>query len=119
MRENKRAIGSRYEQRAIAYLEENGYKIITSNYHCKKGEIDIIAEDGEYLVFCEVKYRTNEGSGNPLEAVNIKKQKTISKCALYYLMEQGIMDDVSCRFDVIGILRDDIFLIKNAFMFNG
>ncbi|MDD3141303.1 MAG: YraN family protein [Lachnospiraceae bacterium] len=119
MKENNRATGSRYEKKAMIYLEQQGYKIITSNYRCKKGEIDIIAKDGECLVFCEVKYRTDERKGNPLEAVEMKKQQTISNCALYYLMEQKIADNISCRFDVIGILGDEMFLIKDAFMFIG
>ena len=54
MRENNRAIGSKFEKEAGAYLKKHGYEILEYNYRCRAGEIDIIARDGEYLVFCEV-----------------------------------------------------------------
>lgn len=88
------------------------------NFRCRSGEIDIIARDGEYLVFCEVKFRTNSRKGGPLEAVTLAKQKKISKCAAYYMMKKG-MFDVPCRFDVIGISDREIQLIKNAFEYAG
>ena len=53
-KKNQRSVGARYEQVAGKYLEEQGYQILQYNYHCRQGEIDIIARDGEYLVFCEV-----------------------------------------------------------------
>ncbi|MEF9917459.1 MAG: YraN family protein [Lachnospiraceae bacterium] len=114
MKYNKRAIGNAYERLAGAYLEAQGYQIITYNYYCRQGEIDIIARDGEYLVFCEVKYRKSNINGSPLEAVNLKKQQIISKCAMIYLTTNGLIDS-SCRFDVVGILNGEIQLIKNAF----
>ena len=57
---NKREIGSGYEEMAAAYLIEQGYKIVVRNFSGRRGEIDIIARDGEYLVFVEVKYRRDE-----------------------------------------------------------
>ena len=86
MAENKRKIGEKYERRAGAYLEEKGYEILEYNFRCRSGEIDIIARDGEYLVFCEVKYRAGNGKGHPAEAVGFRKQSVISKCALYYMV---------------------------------
>lgn len=118
MEYNKRAIGNSYEQMAGAYLEKQGYQIITYNYYCRQGEIDIIAKDGEYIVFCEVKYRRTNKNGNPLEAVNRKKQQVISKCAMFYLTTHGLIDH-PCRFDVIGILDEKIQLVKNAFYYIG
>ena len=72
---NKRQIGTEKEKLAGAYLEQNGYEIIEYNFRCKQGEIDIVAKDGEYLVFCEVKYRSNIKKGTPFEAVDYKKQR--------------------------------------------
>lgn len=115
MKQNNREIGCRYEKAAAFYLEQSGYEILEYNYRCKIGEIDLIAKDGEYLVFCEVKYRRSEDKKNPLEAVNKKKQKTIVRCAQWYLTEHNLWD-VPCRFDVIGISRKEICLLKNAFM---
>lgn len=111
---NKREIGTRYEMLAGAYLESQGYHVREYNYRCKLGEIDLIAEDGEYLVFCEVKYRMGTGSGYAAEAVDHRKQKIISRCALHYLMVKHLAD-VPCRFDVVSIQGNDITLYKNAF----
>ncbi len=81
------------------------------------GEIDLIAKEGEYLCFVEVKYRSERETGTPEEAVNAKKQKRISRAALYYLMKQGLGDTTPCRFDVVGIRPDGIRVTKNAFSF--
>ena len=69
------------------------------------------------LVFCEVKYRKDEKNGHPLEAVDRRKQRTISRCALYYMTEHGF-EDLDCRFDVVGIFGEEITLIRNAFAFS-
>lgn len=78
MRKNHRQVGADYEQAAGYYLEQFGYIVLEYNYRCRAGEIDLIAKDGDCLVFCEVKYRADSGKGNPLEAVNIRKQRIIS-----------------------------------------
>lgn len=111
---NKRALGTAYEQIAGRYLESQGYQILEYNYRCRLGEIDLIALDGEYLVFCEVKYRAGAGSGDPLEAVDGRKQKIIWRVAQQYLLHRHV-GDVPCRFDVIGIQGEKITLMKNAF----
>lgn len=115
---NKRQIGAGYERKAGDYLEKQGYQILEYNYRCRKGEIDIIAREGEYLVFCEVKYRRSPESGDPSEAVDMRKQRRISGGAVCYLTEKGLAD-VPCRFDVISILKEEITLIRNAFDFIG
>lgn len=118
-KKNNRKTGTGYERKAGAYLESLGYKIVTYNYRCKMGEIDLIARDGEYLVFVEVKYRTTDISGYPAEAVDARKQKIIGKCAMHFLMKQGICD-IPCRFDVVAIVgaagQEAITLYKDAFM---
>lgn len=118
MKQNNRKVGSSYEHLAGEYLEQQGYCILEYNYRYRRGEIDIIAKDGEYLVFCEVKYRKDSSAGDPLEAVDFKKQQVISKCALYYMTTHHL-DHMSCRFDVVGILGSEITLIKNAFEYIG
>lgn len=112
--ENNRKTGFEYEKTACDYLEKQGYEILRRNYRCALGEIDIIAQNGECLVFCEVKYRKNDRMGNPLEAVDARKQQKIRSVALWYMKEQGIYD-VPIRFDVIGILGQEITIVKNAF----
>ena len=116
---NKRKIGTAYERLAGEYLKQQGYEIIEYNFRCRLGEIDIIARDGQYLVFLEVKYRTGNGTGNPLEAVNKAKQWTISKVALYYCVTHGYGEATPCRFDVAAILGDKIKVVKNAFDYQG
>lgn len=113
-RQNNRKVGTDYEQAVGYYLEQQGYLILEYNFHCHNGELDIIAKDGDYLVFCEVKYRQNGKKGSPLEAVGRKKQRTLYQCALYYLTVKQI-DGCPCRFDVIGIEGGRITHIKNAF----
>lgn len=111
---NKRSVGARYEREAGAYLEKLGCQIIEYNYRCKLGEIDLVAKDGVYLVFCEVKYRSGAKKGHPMEAVDYRKQRIISKCAMHYLMEHGLTE-VPCRFDVVGIAGSEIIHLKDAF----
>lgn len=117
-RENRRRTGAYYERKAGKYLEEKGYEILEYNFRCRIGEIDIIAKDGGYLVFCEVKYRSDAGSGHPAEAVDAKKQRVISKCALYYLALHGL-HDTECRFDVVSIEGEQITVYPNAFDYIG
>ena len=115
---NKRAVGTRYEKLAGRYLKEHGYRVLEYTYRCRMGEVDIIARDGEYLVFCEVKYRSGAGSGYAAEAVDYKKQRIISRCALHYMMMKHIAD-VPCRFDVVSVQEEEIVLYKNAFDYAG
>ena len=84
---NKRQTGTSYEIKAEEYLLQNGYKILERNFRNRSGEIDIIAKDGEYFCFIEVKYRTTNDFGNPFEAVDYRKQNQIRKVANYYCMK--------------------------------
>lgn len=116
---NKRAVGAAYEKKAGKYLEQQGYQVLEYNFRCRRGEIDIIAQEGAYLVFAEVKYRRDVGSGDPLEAVDLKKQRIISKTASYYCLTHGYGETTPCRFDVIAVLGEEIRLIRNAFDYCG
>lgn len=113
-RKNNRSVGTEGEEKARAFLETRGCKILKANYRCPGGEIDLIAKEGETILFVEVKYRTGEGSGQPEEAVDSRKQRTISRCALHYLARRGSVD-VPCRFDVISIAGEEIRWHRNAF----
>jgi putative endonuclease len=106
------------EELAAAYLEEAGYRILERNYRCPFGEIDIIAQEGDTLVFVEVKSRRSENFGLPQLAVGPEKQRRISKISLYYLQGHRL-DAPNVRFDVVAILlrsnNPSIELIKDAF----
>lgn len=114
---NKRQTGAAYEEKAARWMEGHGMKIIQRNYRCKRGEIDLIARDGNYLVFTEVKYRSASGNGHPAEAVDYRKQRRISGAAAYYCYAHHIPENQPCRFDVVSILGEEIEYLKNAFEF--
>ena len=94
--------GKAGEELAVAFLKNIGHRICKTNYQKASGEIDLITQEGDTLVFVEVKYRKNLDYGFPREAVNRTKQKRIAKTALWYIKEQQL-DDVNIRFDVIEI----------------
>lgn len=85
------------------------------NFRCRCGEIDLIAQDGEYLVFVEVKYRGSGSAGGSLAAVNKRKQYVITQVAKYYMMTRCKSAEQPCRFDVIGFEGERICWIPNAF----
>lgn len=112
---NKRVLGDAEEVIAIDYIKANGYTIIERNFRCKIGEIDIVAMDGNVLVFLEVKYRSSLKYGYPSQAVTAKKQNTIYKVAQFFLIKNNYSFDTPIRFDVVSIIGNDVELIKNAF----
>jgi putative endonuclease len=112
---NRRQIGTDYESCAAEYLKAQGYEIVERNFRCRTGEIDIIAREGEYLCFVEVKYRAGAGCGSPLEAVNYHKRQKILGVAKYYMMCHGLPTDTACRMDVVAIEGREITLLRNAF----
>ncbi len=112
---NNRKTGAEYEQKAAQYLETLGYQVIERNFCCRSGEIDLIAKDGEYLVFIEVKYRTDARMGEPLAAVDFRKQQKISRAASYYCLSHGIPQQQPCRFDAAAFIQGTWTVIQNAF----
>ena len=107
--------GKKGEAEAIAFLQKEGYKIIKTNFKTRLGEIDIIANDKENrIIFVEVKARDTAKFGMPREAVNLKKQHTIRKCAEFYLKINGLSGAYT-RMDIIEILDGKITHLKGAF----
>jgi len=95
-------IGKKGEEIACRFLKKNGYKIIARNFRKKIGEIDIIAEKGDTIIFVEVKTRKNTKFGLPQEYVNKSKIDKMVKTASMFLTENSMWDR-PVRFDVIGI----------------
>lgn len=116
---NKRKTGALYEQRAAAFLRGRGYRILEQNYRCRAGEIDLIARDGRYLVFVEVKYRHDGRLGEGVCAVDWRKQRRISRTALWYLAEHRLGAETPCRFDVVSVDGERVTLVQDAFSFAG
>lgn len=93
--------GGSAEEKAAEFLQRQGYAIVRRNYRTRLGEIDLIASDGDGLVFVEVRMRNGAGFGSALESITPNKKKRIIAAAKYYLMELG--REPFCRFDVIAI----------------
>ncbi len=113
--ENKRQVGTKYEQLAMEYLEKSGYKILEHNFYSNFGEADVIAFEGKTLCFVEVKYRKSNRYGTAAEAVTPYKIRRCIKTARIYLMKHKEFAGLNIRFDVVAIDGEHIELIKNAF----
>jgi putative endonuclease len=111
-------LGSLGERLASQKIKRLGYKCIEKNYRCSLGEIDLIAKDGDCLVFIEIKTRRGSTTGFAKEAVNQRKMRQISKAALTYMKANNCCD-TKARFDVIAVNitggREEIEVIKDAF----
>lgn len=114
----KKIYGNDGEGLAVSYLEQEGYQILARNFRCRQGEIDIIAHNGSYLCFIEVKRRKNTTSGHPLEAISPNKIRRICKTALYYLQSSHLPESTAMRFDVISIIGEEVSLLRDAFSFH-
>ncbi len=99
---------------AVEFLKDKGYRILQTNYKTKFGEIDIIAQDGNVIVFVEVKLRSTLAYGRPIEAVDARKQRKIRKVAEFYLMVKH-KSESDVRFDVIEVLDNEVNHEINAF----
>lgn len=95
-------LGDRGENVAAKYLRNLGYRILIRNWESKFGEVDIIARDGKTIVFVEVKTR-KDSDPEPEEQVNLEKQRTLTKCADYYLTRYSNIQP-AVRFDIISVV---------------
>ncbi|MFH1941200.1 MAG: YraN family protein [bacterium] len=99
-------VGKRGEDEAVRYLKSKDYGIVERNFRAERGEIDIIAKDGDTLVFVEVKTKAHEGFGEPEDWVDRRKQEQIGKVAMRYLQDKNLCG-VDCRFDVVSVILKD------------
>lgn len=111
---NNRKSGIDGENVAAEYLKKQGYVILERNFNTKVGEIDIIAQDKDTIVFVEVKARDNTTFGQPIESITKQKVSKIIRTAEWYLSAKRKYDS-PCRFDVVEILRGEVRHTKNAF----
>jgi putative endonuclease len=105
------------ENHAFHYLQMHGLQLIEKNYYCTLGEIDLIMQDREEIVFVEVRSRSKSVT-NPIESIDFYKQTKLIKTALHFLQKKKWLDKAS-RFDVIGINNNQLEWIKNAFYADG
>jgi putative endonuclease len=102
------------ERAAAEVLAREGYEIVARNYACKAGELDIVARDGDALVFVEVRSRSDDDHGHAVEMIDRRKQRRVVRVARYYLaVERPAFE--RCRFDVVAITAGEIVLLKDAF----
>ncbi len=96
-------LGARGERIAAAFLADAGLRVLDRNWRCREGELDLVARDGDALVFCEVKTRRGTGFGSPVEAVTPAKQRRLRTLARRWLAAHD-EHAPDLRFDVVGVL---------------
>ena len=119
MTKERQELGIAGEEVAFGFLKKKGYRILERNYKTPLGEIDIIAQDRDCLVFVEVKSLSDTSYILPQEMLNKKKQEQIIRVALSYLKAKGLRD-AGCRFDCVAVVfspgrEPEIELIRDAF----
>jgi len=111
-------LGRRGERAAEKHLRRNGYQIVARNFRAAGAEIDLVAIDGDTLVFVEVKTRRSRAAGAPEEAVDERKQKRMRRAAQVFATRYRA-DEVEMRFDIVAVdassKRLEIELLRNAF----
>lgn len=97
------ATGRDAEARAECFLARRGLMLVSRNYRCRRGEIDLVMRDADTLVFVEVRRRTSRVFGGGLDSVDARKRARLVAAAEHFLMVHRIGDDRPCRFDVVAI----------------
>jgi len=115
-------IGKNAEVEACRYLQTQGLRLLHQNYRCFYGEIDLIMQDQNMVVFVEVRCRSRLDYGTPAESVNRCKRMKLIKTATHFLQKKGWLYKVTSRFDIVSIHlfngKHEIRWLKNAFTQN-
>ncbi len=114
MSKERQARGTRGEDAAEHALRKAGYRIVERNFRCKAGELDVVARDGETLVFVEVRSRRDARFGGGIAAIPPAKLRQVARVAAVYLAMRR-PQFTTCRFDVVAITGDDLVHIRDAF----
>lgn len=109
--------GQKAEDTAARYLRKKGHHIVTRNYFCYRGEIDIISLDASYVVFTEVKKRGKTSYATPEEAITPEKKRRLIDCSKRWIMENDYKGNV--RFDVLAISKGEVRHYQNAIQSEG
>lgn len=108
--------GMEAENAAEKMLQEAGLQILARNFRCKMGELDLVAQEKNTLVFVEVRRRNHAGFGSGFESVDYRKQQKLIRTASLYLQQHKFFDQYPCRFDIVSVRSlSDMQWIKNAF----
>ena len=114
----RRALGDKGEDLAVRHLKKRGYKVIERNYSCPYGEIDLMAREGDTLVFVEIKTRSSSDFGLPQDAVDHFKQQKLMQVAMAYMTGKQLPETIHTRFDVVAVRLNpdpETELIQDAF----
>ena len=112
---DRQRCGREGEARAAAFLAARGFTILARNVRAPAGEIDLVALDGDTVVFCEIRTRRSRGQGGALESVTPAKQRQVVRVAEWLLATQPALAQRAIRFDVVAIdLRDDDAVIEHV-----
>lgn len=113
----KRVLGQRGERKAESFLKRQGLSCLKRNYTCRMGEIDLIMQQDDALVFVEVRLRSRRGYGDGADSIDAAKRRKLVLAARHYLMKHPQRGEMPCRFDVISLDgdTDSITWIPNAF----
>ena len=111
--------GREAEQRACRHLQQQGLALAERNYRSPFGEIDLVMQERDTLVFVEVRYRSSDDFGTPAETVDARKQARLRATAEHYLQNTPRASKKACRFDIVAITgngKDDNFRwLRNVF----
>jgi len=110
----RRALGASGEDAVAAWYLERGYEVMVRNWRCRAGELDLIVRRGRTFVFCEVKTRSSDAFGAPVEAITREKQVRVRHLAARWL-EDAPMRPTDIRFDVASVLAGEIEVLEGAF----
>jgi putative endonuclease len=111
----RRALGASGEQAAAEWYERNGYQVVARNWRCREGELDLVLRRARMFVFCEVKARTSDAFGAPVEAVTRAKQTRLRHLAAKWLEDEAPVRPTEIRFDVVSVLAGQIEVLEGAF----
>ena len=107
------------EEFACRYLQQRGLRLLARNYHCRRGEIDLVMKDRDSIVFVEVRFRRNVRFGTAAETVDRAKQSRLIAAANHYLLCHTEAARRPCRFDVVSIIAPagapNVQWIRDAF----
>jgi len=101
------------EEAAAQWYSERGFAVLDRNWRCPVGELDLVVARGSLIVFCEVKTRSSEVFGSPVDAVTSAKRRRLRRLAASWLSQHGLRGRV--RFDVVGVLDGQVDVVEDAF----
>ncbi|HSH60632.1 MAG TPA: YraN family protein [Acidimicrobiales bacterium] len=115
MTQQRRRLGASGEEAVASWYEARGYEVLVRNWRCREGELDLVLRDGRKFVFCEVKTRTTDVFGAPVEAVTRSKQMRVRRLAARWLEDEAPVRPREIRFDVASVLAGTIEVVEGAF----